>query len=354
MVAESENPGALTVQQRALRRRQRRPRPVLPSARGPLTEFLFDALTCPVHAVSCAPAADDDPLDGEDSALALYCCYELHYRGFAGVDEGWEWEPTLLSVRRDLERSFDARLREEVGDVTPAADVATGLQRVLASANGPSLSAYLVEDGTLGQLLEFCVHRTAYQLKEADPHSWALPRLEGAAKAALVQIQADEYGKGVEKDIHAELYALSLEELGLDARYGAYLEVLPGVTLAAVNLASYFGLHRRLRGALVGHLAGFEMTSVEPMARYSAALRRHGFGPWARLFYDTHVVADARHQTVAARDLAGGLVRAEPELLGDVLYGAEALTAVEGRFTRRLLDAFHAGRSSLRAPVVVR
>ncbi len=138
-------------------------------------------------------------------------------------------------------------------------------------------------------------------------------------------------------------------ELGLDDTYGAYLDVIPGVTLATVNLASYFGLHRRFRGALMGHLAMFEMTSVEPMGRYSAALRRHGFGPWARLFYDTHVVADAHHQTVATRDLAGGLVRDEPHLASDVLFGAQALGALGQRFTTYLLDSFQSGQTSLRA-----
>ena len=47
---------------------------------------------------------------------------------------------------------------------------------------------------------------------------------------------------------------------------------------------------------MVGHLALFEMTSVEPMGRYSVALRRHGAGAAARHFYEVHVVADAHHQ----------------------------------------------------------
>jgi hypothetical protein len=233
-------------------------------------------------------------------------------------------------------------------------DMETSLHQLLAAGEGgPSLSQYMATHGTLDQLLEFHVHRSAYQLKEADAHSFLLPRLSGAAKAALVEIQADEYGDGVESDMHAELYALCLRELGLDDGYGAYLDAIPAVTLTTVNCASFFALHRRWRGASVGHLAVFEMTSVEPMGRYSVALRRHGFGPWARLFYDTHVVADAHHQTLAARDLAGGLVRAEPHLAADVLFGAQALSAVERRFTDHLLGSWEAGRSSLLAPVLV-
>ena len=65
--------------------------------------------------------------------------------------------------------------------------------------------------------------------------------------------------------------------LGLDDSYGACVGRLPGVTLAGVNLMSFFGLHRRWRGAIVGHLALFEMTSTEPNRRYGNVLEKTGF-----------------------------------------------------------------------------
>ena len=46
---------------------------------------------------------------------------------------------------------------------------------------------------------EFAVHRSAYQLKEADPHTWVIPRLRGRGEGRLVEIQPDEYG-GVEAE----------------------------------------------------------------------------------------------------------------------------------------------------------
>jgi len=197
------------------------------------------------------------------------------------------------------------------------------------------------------------VHRSAYQLKEADPHSFAIPRLHGTPKAALLEVQFDEYGSGRAVRIHARLFADAMDELGLDARYGAYLDVIPGVTLATVNLMSLFGLHRRWRGAVVGHLALFEMTSSLPNRRYANALRRHGLGPRATAFFDEHVTADAVHEQVAAVDLAGGLVRQEPALAGDVLWGARCLLELEARWARHLLAAWGAGRTSLRAPLGV-
>ncbi len=325
------------------------PRPRLPAARGPLSELVIDHLRRPPHALPPCPPVDDDPLVGDDLHLALYTCYELHYRGFAGVDDGWEWDPGLLALRRELESVFELGLLADVGPPVPAPDVEAELHRI-ASGDGPSLSAYMLERGTREQLQEFAVHRSAYQLKEADPHTWAIPRLDGGPKAALVEIQADEYGGGVEQQMHATLFGDTMAALGLDPAYGAYLDRLPGSTLATVNLVSLFGLHRRWRGALVGHLAVFEMTSVDPMGRYSGALARHGLDPQARRFYDVHVEADVRHAVVAARRMAAGLAAREPGLAGDIVFGSKALTAVEARFSRHLLSSWAAGRSSLLEP----
>jgi len=225
------------------------------------------------------------------------------------------------------------------------------LREIEAADEAPSLSRHLERRGTLEQYLEFVVHRSAYQLKEADPHSWALPRLSGAPKAALVEIQADEYGGGEAARIHAQLFADTMDALGLDSRYGAYVDHLPGCTLATVNLMSMFGLHRRLRGAIVGHLALLEMASSIPNRRYGDGLRRLGFSGAVTAFYDEHVVADAVHENVAAVDLAGGLARVEPALRDDILWGAAALIELEGRFARHLLGSWNAGRSSLRRPI---
>jgi hypothetical protein len=304
-----------------------------------------------------APAvtATDDALTDEDLQLALYVAYELHYRGFDGVDEGWEWEPSLLALRRELEAAFTTSLFDLLGapareDVAPE-EMDVALRAIVEGDEGPSLSRHLERDGTLDEVVEFVVHRSAYQLKEADPHAWAIPRLTGQAKAALVEIEVDEFGGGRPERIHAVLFAQAMEELGLDATYGAYLDRIPAVTLATVNLMSMLGLHRRWRGAIVGHLALFEMTSSLPNRRYGDALRRHGLGPRATAFFDEHVEADAVHEAIAAVDLAGGLVRAEPHLAGDVLWGARTLAVLEGRWAGELLGAWDAGRTSLLAPL---
>src|SRR4051794_35159634 len=329
--------------------------PTLPSPRGPITDALFAALRRPPHALPSLPAPGADRAEAdEDLQLALYCCYELHYRGFSDVDERWEWSPGLLAARAALEAPFEAAM----GELAPPqpyerdpAEMDIALREIIAADDGPSVARFVEARASEEQLLEFLVHRSAYQLKEADPHSWAIPRLSGPPKAALVEIQADEYGGGRPERIHAQLFADSMSALGLDAGYGAYLDHLPAPTLATVNLMSLFGLHRRLRGAIVGHLALFEMTSSLPNRRYANGLRRLGYGEDGTAFYDEHVVADAVHENVAAVDLAGGLARQDPTLAADILWGAAALDALERRFAEHLLDCWAAGESSLRAPI---
>ncbi len=332
--------------------------PVLPSPRGPLSEFVVDHLRQAPGALPSAPDPSGDWTD-DDLQLALYVCYELHYRSFADVDERWEWHPDLLRFRARLEDVFEAGVRAAAGSAMshgPVEDqlwaIARGECTIGAGTRAvPSLSAYVLEHATLGQVRELAVHRSAYQLKEADPHTWAIPRLTGGPKAAMVEIQADEYGGGVESEMHCSLFAATMDELGLDSTYGAYLDLLPGTTLATVNLISLFGLHRRLRGALVGHLAVFEMTSVGPMGRYAEALAALGVDGRGQRFYRVHVEADALHQTVAARDLAGRLAADDPSLGDDILFGARAVTAVEARFTEAVLASWAPGRSSLRLPL---
>ena len=325
--------------------------PTLPEARGDASALLLEHLVDPVHALPRLELDVADALTDDDLQLALYLCYELHYRGLPGVDERWEWEPSLLALRRAWEQRFEAALLAVGEPRAPEEDMDLALRAIVDADDGPSLSRHLQREGTLDQVLEFVVHRSAYQLKEADPHSWAIPRLSGGPKAALVEVQADEYGGGRPERIHAELFAVTMEELGLDRTYGAYLDHLPGVTLATVNLMSLLGLHRRWRGAIAGHLAAFEMTSSLPNRRYGNALRRLGFGERATDFFDEHVEADAVHENVAAVDLAGGLARQEPALAADVLWGARALIDVDSRWARHLLESWEQGRSSLLTPL---
>lgn len=320
--------------------------PHLPTPRGPLSSALVAHLS-DGEALGAPTLGRLDALTDDDLHLALWCCYELHYRGFDGVDDAHEWDAEVLAFRAVLEDAFEAALRAEHRTEAIPDDPSVAL-RVIQTWAGPPLSSTVAETGTRAQLAEFAIHRSAYQLKEADPHTWAIPRLHGPGRSAMIEIQADEYGQGVPGASHAELFAAAMDQLGLDPAFGHYLDRLPGTTLATDNLVSLFALNRRLRGALIGHLALFEMTSVVPMSRYLAAARRLGGLDAFERFYEVHVEADAHHAALALDQMIGGFVATEPDLAADMIFGAAALTKVEHRFAAHLIRSWEDGSSSLR------
>ena len=323
--------------------------PPLPIARGELSRSVITAMRGGEVALSQA-ALERAEADDDDLQLALYLCYELHYRGWSGVEPHAEWSPALLALRSDLERQFLHRLEAIAPrpSAIPPAAVPAELRRLIAEASAPPLSSWVKAHGTRQHLQELAIHRSPYQLKEADPHTWAIPRLPaGRAKSALLTLQFDEYGNGEAGKSHAELFADTMRSLGLDHHYGRYIDDVPGVTLATVNLLSMFGLHRSLVGACLGHLAVFEMTSVEPMTRYAAAHRRVTGSDQGTAFYDVHITADTEHAQIAIRDLVPGIVDADPQLAGDVLFGARALLELEARFATHVIDRWTRRQSSL-------
>src|SRR5690606_22800585 len=107
------------------------------------------------------------------------------------------------------------------------------------------------------QVLELLRWRSIYHLRESDPSTWTLPRLTVAPKAALAELQYDEYGCGVPARLHSHLFAQAMEALGLSTRYAEYLDECPLEVLEMNNAMTLFGLHGRLRGASMGHLAAF-------------------------------------------------------------------------------------------------
>ena len=322
--------------------------PTMPMARGPVSAALREALAGPPRELPVPTRFGTDPLRDEDLQLTLYLCYEQHFQGFAGVDPEWEWHPALLALRAAAERPFTAALHDLAGEHEPTEGVPAALIQLVSEGDGPSLAAHVRRHATLEQFRELLTHRSVYQLKEADPHTFAIPRLRGATKAALVEIQIDEYGGGRPARMHAELFRNTMDGFGVDSTYGAHVDRVPAVTLAGVNLMSMFGLHRRWRGALVGQLAAFEMTSSEPNRHLAAAARRLGGDDRAARFFDEHVEADSVHEQIAAYDLAGGYAADTANGARDVLFGARCGLALDALVARHLLDSWAAGRSSLR------
>lgn len=327
--------------------------PVLPPPRGPVSGLVLECLSRPAAEGGPLPPVRDacDPF-GEDLQLALTLCYELHYRGFSGVDADWEWHPGLLRLRAELERRVLDELLRGVGPLDRNVSVSDELRRLsVEPASGNGVSHRLRDRGTWSQMREYLVHRSIYHLKEGDPHAWLIPRIGGQAKASFVAVEFDEFGAGHGRRVHQQLFADLLAAAGLDNRYLGYLDAVPAATMLAVNTMSLFGLHRRLRGAAVGQFAAIEITSSPGSRRMVEAMRRMGAPSACEVFYSEHIEADAVHEQVVRRAILGPLLREEPELGEDVVFGVRAWELTENLLDAHLQGCWDRDESSLGRPL---
>lgn len=308
-----------------------------PPPRGPLSNWVLArqrGLEMPSPVVEAGAGGSDD------LQLALYLAYEPHFSSLPWAPGLTEWDPAVIAFRSSLERVFEDFLRDVVPPIERRGHVGDIVRGAIAADDGPSLSRHMEGHGTLDDMRDVVVHRSLYQLKEGDAHTVGIVHLGGRPKQLLAAIQAGEYGADApDREMHSSLFAATMRELGVDDRLHAHLGRVPASAFMISNLVSMFGLNRRWRSALVGHLTVFEMTSVVPMGRYARGLRRMGAPPAARRFYEVHTLADAEHELLALEMLTA-LVEDDPASRADALFGVQAVLATEALFARTLLECF--------------
>ena len=246
----------------------------------------------------------------------------------------------LLAVRRDLERDLEQRLRARWD--APGARRRASRRRSSPgwpSRTAPRLAAHVHRDATREQVLELLRLRSVYHLKESDPTAWAVPRLPTAAKAALMELQYDEYGTGDPNRLHAHLFAARdggqragrvvrrLRRRG--AGRGPRAEQRDVAVRAAPPAAR--GGARPPRGVRGDQLAAVAADGAGPERLGLAAGDRRTTTPstWRR----TPCTSSSRCARVC-----GSLLREEPALEADVWFGAFTCLDLEDRFAVRLLE----------------
>ncbi len=318
----------------------------LPDERGPVSRHVLEALTRGDEPATPLALGPGDLLGDADVQLALWTIYELHYRGFDGVPPDREWDAGLLTLRRAIEVRLEQELRlatsDLLRDLPSDADIGRQLLDLVAADESPSPAAFLQRRASREQLVDYLRERSVQQLKESDAQSFVLPRLDGAAKAALAELQYDEYGGGRPERLHATLYGDALEAAGLDRTYGAYIDDVSALSLACTNVMTMFGLNRRLRGAAMGHLAAFEASSSVPCRKIAGGLARVGLPDAVAVYFHEHVEADAVHEHVASSDICGVMVAEDPSLRRDVLFGAAACLHLDSLAGAELLERWTA------------
>lgn len=310
--------------------------------RGPLSETALSLLRghpAPQPGV----VSVSDPLADDDLHLALSLCYEIHYRSLEGIDDRAEWSAEMLGFREALEMPFELALRGSFGLVPTCEPIDIQLM-ALVEDHDAFLASYMARAGTEQMYRELLVHRSLNNVRQADSYFFAIPHLRGRTKSALVEMAADEAGA------HTVPLPDLIRPLGLDQSESGYVDQIPGCTLAMINLISLFALHRRLRGALVGHSAAFRMSSCATDRHYADGLQRLGLGEIATRYFDKHTEAEDAQSVLAARELSAGLLDLEPAMDSEVMFGAASFLGMEGRWAMYMRGCWDRGQSTLASP----
>ena len=308
--------------------------------------------------IAAAAFQDDDPQALDIAHRALY--HLAAQSGWSPVDAARdnEHDLTLIAVRLELERAFEAQLaRLELPEAPPADPEAVGpwlqdlaLERELWPG-APAMGAYYRERATVDELREVVAQRSLFFLKEPDPWTMVIPSLHGEAKAGLIDLILDEYGWGRYEQMHSTVYATLMGRLGLETGYDHYLDRTAWPFLAGLNYQAMVARHRRLCRRMYGYVYLVESDSPGSMQNYIAAYRRNGIeDPDVLTFYELHIDADEGHADVALNEVVMPVVRAEPEAARDIARGVLEGRWLHGLVSAHLHESFSAGRSSLRRP----
>lgn len=326
--------------------------PPLPAPGGPLSSLVLKTIAAPpgkfklghqdAETLRQMGQRMDDPLSDHDLQLSLSLCYELHYLSFRGVETAWEWDPGLLGLRAEFEQLFIRGIGHAIGfepDVRPD-ELGSRLLSLGRDRQYEDLVDLIAHDIDLEQTRELVIHRSPVRLRRPDPYGWAMTRLRGPPRRALAKLLENAIPE-------RSLYSKAMRAVGLDSRDGAYLDLLPGSTLAEINLMSFLGFHRRGRAAMLGQIAMQEILSPAEDRACGQALRRLGFGDDACAYFD-RTAADARQVTSSAVfEMAEGQARIDPAFGRDIILGARSMLAVQERVVDRMLDCWRRGKPSL-------
>lgn len=268
---------------------------------------------------------------------------EASFGGRSDVSDEAEWDPAVVALRRQAEDWFRnaVNIDRTLADPEALVDATSALRTV-------SIPGYLGDYGIRRNVLESLMLRYPYQCKEADPYTFAVPRLSGTVKRALCEIHSGEYGVG-RRSTHAELFVDALTALD-DAAECAIYDSLPGVAFATSNLVSMGGLNRVRRGIVIGQLASFEMDSVVPNGVLADVCDRLGLPAATRRVFEVHVMADAEHEVIARQAFLVDYPIREPDQVDRVLFGIRAQAAIDSALAHHATRARWAGESALAKP----
>ncbi|HYJ82432.1 MAG TPA: iron-containing redox enzyme family protein [Allosphingosinicella sp.] len=240
-------------------------------------------------------------------------------------DEGWPGAGDRDDRLRRQEGEYLDALRADV--LAEAAGAPTDPDGFVAwfealretgPGQGDPLFLWLAEEADRGQMRWFLGQEAAGEAGFEDLVAYTQVRMPARAKLEFARNYWDEMGRGNPKGMHGPMLALLIDRLDLQAS----IDDTVWESLALANAMTAMATTRRYAWHSVGALGVIELTAPDRSAATAAGLRRLGFTPAERRYFDLHAVLDVKHSEGWNREALRPLVEEDPRRAAAIAEGA--------------------------------
>ena len=247
--------------------------------------------------------------------------------------ERFQFHPTVVSLKRDLEARYMSRVRAGVEDDGLALDTdqsaVAAMRRVGAAELVPDVYRWLADEATWEQIVDFLAHEGGPDAGFDDLVALAQVGIHDGPKVTLGANYWDEMGRGELAQVHTVLHDDLVAASGMPrlARTELPVEALHRMTLGGI-----LATNRSLQPELLGALGLLEMQAGPRCRAVITALRRVGAPEGALPFYEEHAVADPRHGKEWLDHVVAPLADQHPEWGARMVNGARWRHQANHRF----------------------
>jgi hypothetical protein len=224
-----------------------------------------------------------------------------------------------------LEAGFIEALRAEV-----AAEAATvpkdvdgfiawfeGLEQAGPGQHDP-LFPWLAEEARTEDMKWFLTQEAAGEAGFDDLLAMTQVKMPALPKLEFARNYWDEMGRGNPKGMHGPMLGFLIDSLHLDPE----IDTTVWESLALANAMTAMATTRRYAWHSVGALGVIELTAPARAACVAKGLRRLGYAPRERRYFDLHAVLDVKHSEDWNREALRPLVEDDPRRATAIAEGA--------------------------------
>ena len=224
-----------------------------------------------------------------------------------------------------LESTWIETLREEVYERAQAAprnpaDFVAWFEdlQTTGPGQGDPLFPWLAEAADEEAMRWFLTQEAAGEAGFDDLVALTQVKLPAAAKLELARNYWDEMGRGNAGGMHGPMLTRAIETLDLKPTIDE--TVWPSLALA--NTMTAFATVRRYAWHSIGALGVVELTAPGRVANVALGLKRLGFPPVVRKYFDLHAVLDVKHSEDWNANALAPLAQDVPDCIPFIAEGA--------------------------------